>query len=133
VSTEVNRAAIQRFLDAIENGDGEALHDLLAPDATWTVPGEVLNGTHEGRDAIFSDFLGPGGALFEPGSMTMTIRSLLVDGDKADAEWNTKARTARGDEYDNNYNIMFELRDGKIVAVREYSDTGYAKRKLMPD
>jgi len=133
MSPETPRQTVQRFVDALVDGDGDALAAVFAEDATWTVGGEIFAGTHRGRDAILNDFLGPATALFEPGSFKVEVENVLVDGDMADVEWRIQARSARGAEYDNRYNMMFELRDGSITAVREYLDTAYAKRVLMPD
>jgi hypothetical protein len=43
-----------------------------------------------------------------------------------------RARTIRGEDYANDYLAVFEYRDGRIAAVREYMDTGVMARLLFP-
>ena len=43
------------------------------------------------------------------------------------------ARSRAGIEYDNEYCGVFLVEDGRIRAVREYMDTGYAARVLFPE
>jgi uncharacterized protein len=43
-------------------------------------------------------------------------------------EWTSRARTAAGEPYENFCIGVFTVRDGRIVAVREYMDTHYAHR-----
>ena len=35
--------------------------------------------------------------------------------------------------YENDYAVVFEVRDDRITAVREYFDTAYAQRVLFAD
>jgi hypothetical protein len=53
--------------------------------------------------------------------------------DSVALEWRVQARTAVGQSYDNDYCGFFVIRDGKIVAVREYLDTRYAAKVLFHD
>jgi ketosteroid isomerase-like protein len=46
-------------------------------------------------------------------------------------EWTSRARTRRGEPYENFCVGVFTVRDGKIQAVREYMDTAYATRMLF--
>ncbi len=47
------------------------------------------------------------------------------------AEWTSRATTATGETYENDYAVVFEVRGQEIVAVREYFDTEYAGRVLF--
>jgi uncharacterized protein len=80
-----------------------------------------LAGPWIGRDQITHDFMGTVlRALFEPGSQQFQFRRPIGDGDTVALEWRVRARTATGEEYDNEYCGMFTVRDGRIAAVREY-------------
>jgi hypothetical protein len=45
-------------------------------------------------------------------------------------EWTSRALTANGDPYENHCIGVFTVAHGKIVAVRECMDTGYAQRQF---
>ena len=126
-------AVVTRYIEAVRDGDTEAIAASFASDATWVYPGDLpLSGTWRGRDAILGDFLGQLGGLFEPGTpLTLKVTSLLSAGDQVVAEW-TSGATARGGAAYLNHNIgVFSVRDGKIASVREYTDTQRAERILF--
>jgi len=58
---------------------------------------------------------------------------MIADGDTIALEWHVSARSAAGDPYENDYCGIFVIQDGKIAAVREYLDSGYATRVLFPE
>jgi uncharacterized protein (TIGR02246 family) len=126
-------AVVTRYIEAVRDGDTSAMIDCFAPDATWDYPGDLpLSGTWRGRDAILGDFLGQLGGLFEPGTpLNLEVTGLISAGDQVVAEW-TSGATARGGASYRNQNIgVFTVRAGKIVAVREYTDTQRAERVLF--
>lgn len=43
-----------------------------------------------------------------------------------------RAKTPRGEDYDNRYCGIFVVREGRIQEFREYLDSGYAARVLFP-
>jgi len=126
-------AVVTRYIEAVRDGDTETIAASFAADATWVYPGDLpLSGTWRGRDAILGDFLGQLGGLFEPGTpLTLEVTGLLSAGDQVVAEW-TSGATARGGAAYRNHNIgVFTVREGKIVSVREYTDTQRAERILF--
>jgi uncharacterized protein len=127
------KQVIQRYLDALVQGDIATIRDSFAEDATWTIHGELpIAGPWEGRDRIVDDFFrAVGGSLFEPGSQSFEFPTLIAEGDTVALEWRVNARTPRGTAYDNAYCGIFVVRDGRIHAVREYLDSGYAARTLF--
>jgi uncharacterized protein (TIGR02246 family) len=131
--SDTTRAAIESYMQAIQRGDEDALAAAFHPDATWWLPGALpVSRTWQGREAILGEFLTSVMAQFEPGSVAFTTRSVIVDGERAVLEWTVRARTVRGEDYANDYLAVFEYRDGRIAAVREYMDTGVMARVLFP-
>ena len=126
---------VQRYLDALLAGDVDVIRDSFTEDATWTMHGDLpIAGPWKGRDAIVDDFLQQLGAtLFEPGSQRFEFPLLVAAGDTVVLEWRVHARSRAGIEYDNEYCGVFLVEDGRIRAVREYMDTGYAARVLFPE
>lgn len=60
-----------------------------------------------------------------PNGLRITPTSIVAQGDKVCVEAKGTATTGAGREYNNRYHFAFEIRDGKIQAVREYLDTLY--------
>jgi ketosteroid isomerase-like protein len=115
------------------DGAGGAIRDSFAEDAVWEYPGDLpLSGTWRGRDTIVDDFLGSVGTALRPGStVALEVTSVLTAGDQVVAEWTSRA-TARGGAAYHNRNVgIFTVRDGKIAAVREYTDTQHAAHVLF--
>ena len=72
------------------------------------------------------------GPALEPGSWVgLEVTNILSVGDQVVAEWTSRA-TARGGAAYHNRNVgIFTVRDGKIAAVREYTDTQHAAHVLF--
>jgi uncharacterized protein len=64
-------------------------------------------------------------------AVALEVTNVLSVGDQVIAEWTSRA-TARGGAAYHNRNIgIFTVRDGKIAAVREYTDTQHAAHVLF--
>jgi uncharacterized protein len=126
------RAVVERYVAAVEAGDGPAIRELFAAAATWRLFGDMpMSGTWRGRDTIIDEFLPGALGHYEPGSIRLEITAIVADGERAVVEWTSRARTRRGEPYENFCVGVFTVRDGKIQAVREYMDTAYATRMLF--
>ncbi len=123
-----------RYVQAVADGDLDTIVASFTEDATWTYPGDVpLTGTWTGRDTIINDFLGgaTGGLFAADGAPTVELTNVLADGDQVVAEWTAKGVAKTGKIYDNTCLGVFTVRDGKIAAVREYTDTQHVERVLF--
>lgn len=126
-------SVIVRYIDAVRDGDTDAIRRVFAEDATWDYPGDLpLSGTWRGREAIVSDFLGGVRSLLQPGSpLTIELTSVISDGAQVAAEWTSRAVARGGAAYHNRNLGVFTVRDGKITSVREYTDTQHVERVLF--
>jgi uncharacterized protein len=128
-----NKRLVHAFLAAMNRMDVDAVGALLNHDVTWTMPGDLpVSGRHEGREAVMGDLLANAAALFEPGSLRFELAMVVSEGRHAIAEYTGTGRAADGQrEYRNRYCMVFELRDGRISAVREYLDTAHVRDALL--
>ena|GEM_PF-3098474 len=62
-----------------------------------------------------------------PKGLRITPKGLTAEGDRVAVEAESYGETASGKIYNNLYHFLFEVRDGKIQAVREYLDTLHTK------
>lgn len=132
--TEPKRV-LQRYLDALVNGDVDTIRDSFTEDAIWTVKADLpIAGPWHGRAQVVDDFLSAAmSERFEAGSHVFTFPTMIADGDTIALEWHVSARNAAGEPYENDYCGIFVIRNGKIAAVREYLDSGYAAKVLFPE
>jgi uncharacterized protein (TIGR02246 family) len=121
-------SVIRRYVAALEAGDEQAVRDLFATDASWTLAvGDLpISGTWAGRDAILTQFLATALSYHEPSSIRLEITGMTAQDDRVVLQWTSRARTRDGRPYKNDCIGVFTVQDGKIRAVREYMDTLYA-------
>jgi ketosteroid isomerase-like protein len=118
---------VMRFFEVLSAGDLEAVRDLLHEEATWKpqirdVPGA---GMHRGKKGIVDDFLRPIRGLFKPGDPKVIVDTIASKGSLVIAEARGVGKVADGRDYENLYSWAFDLKDGKIFAIREYMDSHY--------
>lgn len=108
----------------------EEFLDLLAVDATWTIPGDWprISGIQErpGLDA-FARIAMPAGF---PSGCDLEVRNVAEAGDTVFVELVVRAVTAKGRDYENCYCFVLDIVGGRIARIREYMDTLYADRVL---
>ncbi|HEX5087147.1 MAG TPA: nuclear transport factor 2 family protein [Nocardioides sp.] len=131
--TEQTRRVVRDYLDALQRGDLDALRASFTTDATWSLGGALpVSGTWTGPEGIIDGFLAAMVARLDTDRpLTQEVTGLVVDGGTAVAEWTSRATTTSGRAYENDYAVVFEVREGQIAAVREYFDTAYAGRVLF--
>jgi ketosteroid isomerase-like protein len=130
-----SKSVLRRYVAAISAGDGQAIRDCFARDASWTLAaGDLpISGTWAGRDSIMNEFLATAMARYEPGSVALEITAMIAEDDRVVLQWTSRARTRDGRPYENGCIGIFTIRDGKIHEVREYMDTLYAGNVAFSD
>jgi ketosteroid isomerase-like protein len=128
------KTVVIRYVEAARDGMSAVIRDSFAEDATWEYPGDLpLSGTYRGIDAIVNEFLGGAAALMAPGAgVVLELTNVIAEGDQVVAEWTSRATARNGGAYRNRNAGIFTVRDGKIVSVREYTDTQHVAQVLLP-
>lgn len=65
-------------------------------------------------------------SVYENGALEVTPNSAIAQGDRVAVEATSYAKLKNGRVYQNQYHFLFEIRDGKILSVKEYMDTKHA-------
>ncbi len=130
VAKNASEKVVFDFFETLSSGDLDALALLLHEDMSWEpmvkdIPGA---GLHQGRDKVLNEFLAPVRGAFRPGEPKSTINGIVSDGERVMVEARAIGLRADGKPYDNHYAWAFELKDGKILRVREYMDSLYTAR-----
>ena len=122
----VTRQIALTFLDHCFMGRMEEAKALLAPDATWWVLGNPdkvkVAGT---RDmARIERFLKNVRRGF-PEGLVATIEGVTAEGERVAIEASSSGRTSEGLDYNNRYHFLVQVREGRVIHMREYLDTQY--------
>jgi uncharacterized protein (TIGR02246 family) len=129
-----SKAVVRQYVAAAQGGDENAIRDLFAHDATWTLAGELpISGVWKGREAILHEFLATAMSHYERGSISLEITGMIAEHDQVVLQWTSRARTRDGRPYENGCIGVFTIREGRIQDVREYMDTLYAHRTAFSD
>jgi ketosteroid isomerase-like protein len=116
---------------AFGNGDIKAAFGHMADNVSWLIPGSIagVSGVKRGKDEIVK-FMASVGAVM-PEGMHSEITRAYADGDTVILEVSSKAKVINGKTYENEYCFVFEIENGKIRRIREYTDTQKAKDILF--
>lgn len=130
---EENKRVVRRYYAAVSGGRRDEATALLADDATWWIAGKpeqfALAGLRslQEHQELLRERLAP--AL--PHGVEIMITGMTAEGDRVAVEMENRARTADGRIYNNQFHMLFVVRDGKIHAAREYLDTQHAADLLL--
>lgn len=126
----MSRFDSRAFLVNLIEGDATYSLGLLDEGVEWVVPGDAQfgGGLHRGRDEVLSFFTRVQ-ELFPAGLRVDAIREWPSRNGSV-VEATLSGATASGRPYENRYAFVIEVRAGKVIAVREYADTGHAESIL---
>lgn len=127
-----NERLVRTFFEALSSGDLEAVRPLIHVDGSWEATGKTIPGAGitRGRDKIIDELLAPVRGLFVPGDPKVKILRIFGKDEWVAAECEAHGTLANGKPYHNRYAWIFEIRDDKLYAIREYMDTGYILQQL---
>jgi len=122
---ERNRATVIRLMKALDGCDEAAIREIVAPDAGWWVLGV---GTLD-LDTLIAQTK----ALLGIARVAeTTITGTTAEGDRVAVESRGNFEFEDGRAYRNSYHHLFELRDGRVTAVREYLDLRVTEATFGP-
>lgn len=125
-TTEDNRRIATEFFRRYDSGNIPGVLDLMAEDITYWLAGKPgSNATAGGRTkaemaAIFQRM-----AERLEGPLRMSVKGTVAEGDKVAVEAESHGQLRNGRVYNQEYHVLFTIREGKIAAAREYMDTAH--------
>ncbi len=127
---EHNKQVVLTFIEAMGKGDAAAAAPCIAED-TFTLAkgfGKFAGvRTHDTILATIDAF-----SKLMPGGMEPTIHSVTAEDDRVVVEFEGNGTLVNGEDYCNEYCMVFSLADGRIKQVNEYFCTILADEKLWP-
>ena len=121
-----NKAVVTDFLATFSRGDVAGVLERMAEGATWWVSGSIegMSGTYE--KAAFGQLLAGVKGLYKTGALQLTPQSMIAEGPWVAVEAESYAELHNGRIYRNRYHLLVEVRDGKVLRIKEYMDTQHA-------
>jgi ketosteroid isomerase-like protein len=124
-----NKQLLRNVFDEMAAGNTRAMSDAMADDCRWVFPGDwSWSGEWHPKSAVLEDLLLPLMAQFE--RYRSEARSIIAEGDHVVVQARADAVTKRGDDYNQSYCYVFEVRDGRLTEVTEYCDSALVERVL---
>ena len=134
MSPQQNQQLVLDYLDAMRRGDHARAFEAFAEDATWTTaPSMPWPGHFRGRRSIFDDYFAVDKGLFTTGmsNYDLETRNLVAADDCVVVEMRHRAEGLNGKRYETDHCVVFDLRAGRIQAVREYIDSLYLQQQMI--
>jgi uncharacterized protein len=129
--TDTARGTVLGFFEELMAGRLDEAFARVASDASWELIARQSDYPYPSlytRDSYRR--LIEGSAATFPHGIALTIRGMTCEGERVAVEAETLGTTVDGKRYNNRYHFLFELREGRITAAREYLDSGYAAQVL---
>ena len=124
MSIEDNKQTVRDFLAHFGDAAIPDLLEAMSEDATWWILGKPHlfpgAGTKSKADM---ERIWSGLFAHMRNGLEMTVVDMVAEGDKVAAEIRSHADLIDDRVYENQYHMLFTLRRGKIVEVKEYADT----------
>lgn len=114
-----NKTLAIAFLRRLEQNDVDGALGLADDNLTYWLSGP---GTMNKKQ--FKEFFGPVGKMIR--SMKFNFTGSTVEGDRVALEAEGRGELTNGRIYENKYHFLFEVRNCKIAAVKEYADSAPA-------
>jgi hypothetical protein len=127
---EQNKQVVLSFIDAMARGDATAAEPCITEDAYTLAKGFGKFAGVRHRDTILATI--EAFATLVPEGMQPTIDSVTAEGNRVVVEFEGNATLRNGESYNNQYCMVFTLRDGRISQVNEYFCTILADKVLYP-
>jgi ketosteroid isomerase-like protein len=119
MSIENNKNVVKSLLNAFAAGDLDRLEPLLTDDFTfWLAPTTIFSGIYSREKWLQSM-----SATFDNGPLKLQFGDFTAEDDRVSLTMEGHQPQKNGKVYANHYHFLFFLRDGKISAIKEYSDT----------
>ena len=130
MSTDQNKKIATELLEDFSRGNMDGVLNAMAESSTWWVAGNLpqLSGTKTKQE--MAELFKSLGSLF-PKGLKITVDSAIAEGDRVAVEAHSYGEAGTGRIYQNKYHWLFEVKNGKVQAVKEYMDTLHAKEAIL--
>jgi len=130
MSAAENKRLMQEIFARVAVGDGSLFVEHLADDVVMRVSGQnSWSQTFTGKQSVLRDLFGVVRERTSGVRKTIPLR-FVADDDVVVIEARGEMTSRTGAPYNNEYCLIYRLRDGKIVEITEYNDSALCERVL---
>ena len=123
---------MQAIFARVAEGDGSLFVEHLADDVILRVSGQYSwSRTFTGKQSVLRDLFGVVRERTSGVRKTIPLR-FVADDDIVVVEGRGEMTSQTGVPYNNEYCLIYRLREGKIVEITEYNDSALCERVLGP-
>jgi ketosteroid isomerase-like protein len=127
---EDNRRIATEFFRRHDAGDIQGALDLMADDCRYWLAGKpggnASGGLAHDKAQIADIFRRMAAAMTGP--LRMTVKGTVAEGDRVAVEAVSRGELKNGRVYEQEYHVLFTIREGKIASAREYMDTQHVQQ-----
>jgi len=130
VSLESNKEIVDLFFKRVTAGKIDAAFELVDDNVSWWVPGNLpFSGTKSKTEyLVVVNQITKG----FPTGFELMATSMIAEADKVAAEVVSNGTHVNGKKYNNHYHFLIQVRDGKMINVKEYMDTLHLYQLIAP-
>lgn len=122
---EDRKRLTREFFETVASRDLDAIFARMTPEPAWAFFAQRRNGV-EGVQSI----LRAASELYLPGSMERDWTAMYADGEVVIAQTTLRAKTFKGEDYENHYVLFVHFEGDRVALVEEYMDTAYGNEKF---
>ena len=133
MSAADNKKLMQQLFAGVAAGDRKPFLDHIADDVVMRVTGRYSwSQTIRGKEALLRDFYAHLASVLADANRRTIAHRFIADGDHVVVESVGDMRNKAGVPYNNEYCLIYRLREGKIVEITEYCDSILCEQVLGP-
>lgn len=123
-SLQANKELAFKFLDLAFSNSMDAALELLEVDATWWVGGDPEQLPMAGeKTRAQAEILARNLHKVLPDGMSFRVLGITAEGERVAVEVEAEGNWKNEKRYFNCYHFLFQIRNAKIIAIREHLDT----------
>lgn len=117
----IDASRLRSFFSHINDGDFDAIGEMLADDVVFEFPGRRFGTKAEGQRRVLV-FLKQLQRLFD-GGLEFTVHWAGMSGDRGVVQWTNSGRTKAGVDYGNRGVTVFTVVADQVARIEDYVDT----------
>jgi len=125
MDAEARKRLALEFLETMASRDPEQVLAKMTSAPSWAFFAQQFKGAEGVRTILAAAY-----ELYEPGSQDRDIDAIYCDGDTVIIKTTMRARTFKGEDYENIYIMIVHFEGEKIRHVEEFMDTAYGNEKF---